>query len=328
MTVQALTNISNYHYNPIVNNLTVGLNKMKKYKVKNCKQCNAEFLPTNSAHNFCGNECKFWNYTNKTEDKDSCWLWKRKPNIYGYGHFHEQGQKIGAHRYSYTMNVGIIPKDLLVCHHCDVPLCVNPSHLFVGSSLDNKIDCVQKARHHKKLSIDIVKCIMTDQRSNEEIAKEYNITKGSVSGIKVGRHWKYIEGERIAKGQVRGERNPAAKLNAEQVIAIRNDKRTIRVIANDYAVGSTVISSIKTGLTWKHIEGELDCRGDLVTHRSGEDNPGCKYSDELVCSVRASNSTPGEIAIEYNIPISVVYYLRYNKTRIDLKGGSNVRKKS
>ena len=63
----------------------------------------------------------------------------------------------------------------------------------------------------------------------------------------------------------------------------------------------------------------MDIRGDLVTGKSGEDNPACKYSDELVSKIRASMDSPKNISVLYNIPISVVYYLRYNKTRSNLK---------
>lgn len=77
----------------------------------------------------------FWNNVNKT---DSCWLWTG-PKSNGYGSISVNNRSIRAYRISYELHKGEIPKGGLICHKCNVRLCVNPDHLYLGSVRDNAI---------------------------------------------------------------------------------------------------------------------------------------------------------------------------------------------
>ena len=76
----------------------------------------------------------------------NCWHWKGFKNRQGYGEFFFNGKKRSAHRCSWRIFNGEIPDGLFVCHSCDNPSCVNPSHLFIGSAKDNSRDMVLKGR--------------------------------------------------------------------------------------------------------------------------------------------------------------------------------------
>ena len=78
-----------------------------------------------------------------------CWEWK-KPRKNGYGRFRLMGRVEGAHRASWILHKGPIPPGIFVCHHCDNPPCVNPKHLFLGTSKDNVQDSLKKGRFNKK----------------------------------------------------------------------------------------------------------------------------------------------------------------------------------
>ena len=86
-------------------------------------------------------DARFWKYVTKT---DRCWLWSGDTNDWGYGRLSVQGKPVRAHRYSYEKHYGVQPGKRLVCHTCDVPNCVRPDHLFLGTDLDNSRDAKRK----------------------------------------------------------------------------------------------------------------------------------------------------------------------------------------
>jgi hypothetical protein len=77
---------------------------------------------------------------------DGCWYWLGATNPDGYGSFSFKSKMTGAHRASYMIYKGEIPKGLFVIHSCDNPACVNPDHLRVGTPHDNNMDQVARNR--------------------------------------------------------------------------------------------------------------------------------------------------------------------------------------
>lgn len=74
-----------------------------------------------------------------------CWLWEGAPvNGYGWICAPTKGSRF-AHRASYQTFVGPVPEGLMICHKCDVKLCVNPAHLYAGTAKNNFDDWVSRA---------------------------------------------------------------------------------------------------------------------------------------------------------------------------------------
>ncbi len=133
--------------------------------------------------------------------ESGCWIWKGAifPER-GYGAFAYPGEQL-AHRVSWRLYRGEIPEGKFVLHRCDVPACVNPEHLFLGTQTENMADKVRKARQSRgagtgvsKLTQEQVVAIKADARLQKEIALSYGISQSAVSEIKLGKTWKHVEG--------------------------------------------------------------------------------------------------------------------------------------
>ena len=90
---------------------------------------------------------RFWNKVLITSQKQ-CWEWQASRQSSGYGAFAYTPKRIvTAHRVSWALanNNGVLPDSkLVVMHLCDNKLCVNPSHLTLGTIAANNIDAINK----------------------------------------------------------------------------------------------------------------------------------------------------------------------------------------
>jgi hypothetical protein len=140
---------------------------------------------------------RFWS---KVEKTGSCWVWTAGRDWDGYGNFWLHGANTRAHRYSWSLHNGEIPIGLCVLHRCDNPSCVNPSHLFLGTSADNSRDRDLKgrtARHErhgsaklKPRDIEYIRFFRSLGLEHKTIADMFFVCQATVSHILNGRCWK------------------------------------------------------------------------------------------------------------------------------------------
>lgn len=142
-----------------------------------------------------------------------CWEWTDHINAAtGYGSIHLKTPKrktYRAHRFSYALYNGPIPKGKIVMHTCDNRACVNPGHLVLGTQRDNIRDMLDKGRngytglpgskHHKaKLTESDVILIRNRYRSGKcthaSLATEFGVNEKSIEHIVSGRTWRHVPG--------------------------------------------------------------------------------------------------------------------------------------
>jgi hypothetical protein len=135
-----------------------------------------------------------------------CWIWHGKKNHGGYGLIPHIGGAGGpckqAHRVSYEIYNGTIGEGLFVCHECDNPSCVNPTHLFAGTAKENTQDAIRKGRMsvgeanpRAKLTADSVReirLLLLNGLDHDGIATKYGVSVSTISCIARGRAWKSV----------------------------------------------------------------------------------------------------------------------------------------
>ena len=142
-------------------------------------------------------------------DANGCWIFQGSVKKIGlsYGWVSYKGTQMNAHRASWIEANGAIPVGLNVCHKCDVPQCINPEHLFLGTQRENIIDMWNKGRHPRnnlggennrasKLTLEQVREIrfMLSQNIKQQIiGKKFKVSQPAISDIKNKRRWQLFE---------------------------------------------------------------------------------------------------------------------------------------
>jgi hypothetical protein len=149
-----------------------------------------------TAHNLTFKERFDLKYTKNP----GCWEWNAFVSPFGYGFIRQNGGNTLAHRASWELFVGTIPKGMLVLHKCDNPPCVNPEHLFLGTHQDNSDDKCAKNRQFRSrgelsASAKLTWPKVAEIRSlkgtapDRVIAKQFGVARATVNAIQRGQSW-------------------------------------------------------------------------------------------------------------------------------------------
>lgn len=135
------------------------------------------------------------------EPNSGCWLWLGALNRQGYGKLALHGRRGTfelAHRTAWRLYHGPLPADVLVCHACDMPTCVNPDHLWLGTHQDNVRDCMQKGRLASCQGSDNARAILNERQVREilnsgssikALAATYGVSRSTIYAVLSGQNW-------------------------------------------------------------------------------------------------------------------------------------------
>ena len=124
----------------------------------------------------------------------------------GYARIHFKSKRILAHRLAWKLAGNPLPEGKILMHSCDVPNCVNVSHLSVGTHLDNARDKYFKGRHRhhrgekcaaakltKKQVLEIRARYAKGGITYAQLAEDYPVKSFTIGEICRGSVWKDLD---------------------------------------------------------------------------------------------------------------------------------------
>ncbi len=158
---------------------------------------------------FCSKACqhapleqRFWMSLGR-KAPSGCILWNGHITKDGYGRIRDRGTCRLAHRVAYELMVGKIPEDLIIRHSCDNKICINPTHLLLGTQIDNVADREErkrtaigaangKAKLNSALVTELRARYAAGGITQQDLASEYGIPGGTIGAIINHLTWKHV----------------------------------------------------------------------------------------------------------------------------------------
>jgi hypothetical protein len=146
-------------------------------------------------------------FEQKVRKTETCWYWLGPVSNSGYGLMSFSKKRRSAHRLSFELFNGEIPLGMCICHRCDNKICVNPTHLFIGTYADNNRDCANKGRannsgnlrgdNHPRATLTessarMAKSLASSGVKKTVIAERLKVNPSVIYDVCNGRTWRHL----------------------------------------------------------------------------------------------------------------------------------------
>lgn len=201
------------------------------------------------------------------ENEAGCWIWQRGQNK-GYGKIStRKGGKpvtMNASRVTLAKKLGRPVRDgMQACHTCDVPLCVNPDHLYEGTPRENAADMMTRSRHNNSF----IKGGLATRKLTEEkvveirdaaskgslyppMADKYGVSIQTIANAVLGKFYGFNNVDARGENAERWKHRASRSLTDDQVREIRmryagGEKQA--ALESEYGLGGGTVSRIVNG---------------------------------------------------------------------------------
>jgi len=224
-------------------------------------------------------------------EKTGCWLWIGSCQGDGYATIQDGRRNLLATRLSYEIHFGDLQPTDKICHKCDIPSCVNPDHLFLGTDQTNATDKMQKGRNvhvggKSELTAEDVVYIRQSDLNNKILADQFNLTPKSIKNIKTKKTFSNV----LDTGKVLPLDERSYNLNWASVVLLRLSKLTNKQVSQLFKIDESTVSDARLGRSWNSISPVMveDIKSTLKNIKNGSEYD--KHKLKCYCSVLSKDN--------------------------------------